>query len=84
VGQAGRQFAQRHLERFAPVEIERAARDGGPRNLEARAWQKYQELAAPLDADAIQREVMAALVAYAEALLRNVPGTTVPPRPTQR
>lgn len=79
VGQAGRQFAQRHQQRFAPAEIERAARDEGTWNVEARSWAKYQQLAAVNDVESMQLEIMAAVAAYAEALLRGA-AATPPPR----
>jgi len=74
VGQAGRQFAQKHVERFSPTEIARAARDEGSWNVEGRCWKKYQQLAAASDVEATQRELMAAVAAYAESLLRGVSG----------
>lgn len=71
VGQAGRQYAQRYQQRFAPTEIERAVRDEGGRNAEARCWSKYKTLAAAYDVEAIRSELMSAVAAYAEALLRG-------------
>lgn len=74
VGQAGRQYAQKHLQRFAPVEIERAARDEGGFNVEARCWKKYQTLSASHDVEGIQAELTAAVAAYAETLVRSSAG----------
>ncbi|MFN7022182.1 MAG: hypothetical protein ACK4WH_12765 [Phycisphaerales bacterium] len=74
VGQAGRQYAQRHQQRFAPVEIERAVRDEGGWNAEARCWEKYRKLAAANDVEAMQSELMSAVAAFAEALLRGTTG----------
>lgn len=71
IGQAGRQFAQRHSERFAPVELERAARDEGARSIEGRAWEKYRQLAAGEDADTVQRDMMAAIAGYVETVMRS-------------
>jgi hypothetical protein len=81
IGQAGRQFAQRHAERFAPSQIEAAARMSSSRGFadlvashETRCWRKYTELAASSDAASVERELLGAVAAFAESLLRGVPG----------
>lgn len=78
VNQAGRSFAGKHVERFAPGEIESSARMSSAGMLvshEVRCWRKYVELAGPVDAQAIERDLMAAIATYAESLMKGVGGT---------
>lgn len=82
IGQAGRQFAQRHAERFAPPQIEAAAKMSSSRGFadlvashETRCWRKYTELAAASDAASVERELLAAVAAFAESLLRGGSGS---------
>lgn len=77
VNQAGRSFAQRHVERFAPSEIEGMARMSSAGLLvghEVKCWRKYVELAGPVDAQAIERDLHAAIANYAESLMKGVGG----------
>ena len=77
VGQTGRVYAQKHVDRFAPGEIERSAKmSAGASGMlvghEVKCWRKYVELAGPLDAQAIERELLGAMSAYAESLLKGL------------
>ena len=81
IGQAGRQFAQRHAERFAPTQIEAAAKMSSSRGFadlvashETRCWRKYTELASASDAASVERELLGAVAAFAESLLRGASG----------
>jgi hypothetical protein len=73
IGDAGRQFAQRHAMRFSPMEIASIAAQEGPRfvSREARAWRKYQQIAGTLDEATMENEIMQAVAAYAEALMAS-------------
>lgn len=74
IGQAGRQFAQKHVEKLAPAEVEGLARMSSGSVMvghEVRCWRKYVELAGPMDAQAIERDLLAAIAAYAETLVRS-------------
>lgn len=73
--QGTRQFAQKHVQKFAPAEIEGAAKMSGGGLLasaDAKAWRKYVELAGPLDADALHKDITATIASYAESLLRSL------------
>lgn len=71
---AGRTFAQKHVERLAPAEIESMV--GLSRGLlvsgDAQCWRKYQELAGSMDAAGIEKELQAALVAYVQTLIKGL------------
>lgn len=82
IGQAGRQFAQRQAERLAPAQIESAAKMASSRGLadlmishEAKCWRKYVELASASDAAAVERELLGAVAAFAESLLKGAGGS---------
>lgn len=75
VSQAGRTFAQKHVEKFSPSEIEAMAKMAGGGLLvsqEVRCWRKYVELAGPVDAIAIEGELLAAIAGYAESLMKGI------------
>lgn len=75
VSQAGRTFAQKHVEKFSPSEIEAIAKMGGGGLLvsqEVRCWRKYVELAGPVDAISIEGELLAAIAGYAESLMKGI------------
>jgi hypothetical protein len=75
VGQAGRQFASRHLGRFSPVEIEAlASLEGGGFlvSKEVKCWRKYVELADALNEASIESEIMETIATYAENLMRGL------------
>lgn len=70
----GRQFAQHHLSRFAPGEIESAAKigKGAMTAIEAACWRKYVELAAPRDSEAIEEEVRGVVAEYTEKFISGL------------
>lgn len=74
--QGGRQFAQKHVQKFAPAEIEALAKLSGGGGLlsspDARNWRKYVELAGPADPDALQRELNTSITACVESLLKGL------------
>jgi hypothetical protein len=77
VNQAGKVYAQKHLEKFAPGEIEQLAKmSSGAGGVlvghEVKCWRKYVELAGPMDAQAIERELIGAMSGYAESLLKGL------------
>lgn len=73
VGQAGRQFAQRHFTRFSVDAIKEAAGPGTIMKPQAvRCWEKYQELAGPMDAVAMESELLQAIAKYAEDLVKGL------------
>ena len=77
VNQAGRVFAQKHVETFAPAQIEQLAKvSGGASGVlvghEVKCWRKYVELAAPHDAQSIERDLLGAMSGYAESLLKGL------------
>lgn len=77
VGQAGRVYAQKHLDKLAPQEVEKLAKlSAGAGGVlvghEVRCWRKYVELAGAQDAQAIERELLGAMSGYAESLLKGL------------
>ena len=75
VNQAGKTFAQKHVDKFAPGEIEHLAKASSGNVLvghEVKCWRKYVELAGPLDAQAIERELLGSMAGYAESLLKGL------------
>ena len=77
VNQAGRVYAQKHVETFAPAQIEQLAKvSGGTSGVlvghEVKCWRKYVELAAPQDAQTIERDLLGAMSGYAESLLKGL------------
>ena len=77
VNQAGRIYAQKHIDKYAPGEIEKLAKiSGGAGGVlvgqEVKCWRKYVELAGPLDAQAIEQELLGAMSGYAESLLKGL------------
>lgn len=78
LGPAGKNFARRYHERYAPDAIREAVRtEGGGSglfaNLEAKCWKKYTELATELNDATIENDVQNAVVKYAEDLIRGAP-----------
>jgi hypothetical protein len=75
VSQVGRQFAQGHVSKFSPTEIAAmAGLEGGGLlvSKEVKCWRKYVELATSMDEVAIEGQIMQALAAYAESLIKGV------------
>lgn len=73
VGQAGSQFARKHLLKFAPEEIEARANPGGGllANREYKSWNLYVEMSRDLGEDAIEHAIKEAIVGYTESLLEK-------------
>ncbi|MGE3109742.1 MAG: hypothetical protein AB7G11_12040 [Phycisphaerales bacterium] len=73
VGKAGGPFAQKLVQRFDPSEIEAAVGKGGfMSNTDAKCWAKYKEFAASMDAVSIENELLAAIVNWAEPLIKGI------------
>ena len=75
IGQAGRQFASRHLSRFAPAEIEAlASLEGGGFlvSKDVKCWKKYKELAESLNEAAIENEITETIANYAEMIIKGI------------
>jgi DNA primase len=75
VGQAGRQFASRHLARFSPSEIEAlASMEGGGFlvSKDVKCWKKYKELADAMTEVAIENEITETIANYAENLMKGL------------
>ena len=65
------------MDKYAPGEIEKLAKiSGGAGGVlvgqEVKCWRKYVELAGPLDAQAIEQELLGAMSGYAESLLKGL------------
>ncbi len=73
VGRAGGQFAQKQLARLSPAEIESAVGKGGfLASPDAKCWQRYKEIAAAMDASAIERELLDSIANFAESLMKGL------------
>lgn len=73
VGQAGRQWAQRHYTRFSVEAIKEAAGPGSLTKSQAvKCWEKYTELAGAMDAVALESELLQAISKYAEDLVKGI------------
>lgn len=73
VAQAGRQFAQRHSARFSVDAIKDAAGPGTMLKPQAvKCWEKYVELAGPLDSAALENELLQSIAKYAEDLVKGI------------
>lgn len=74
VERAGEQFAQRHLERFSPSQIEAMARlvPGAFTAHEAKCWRKYKELAEHHDKAAIEQDIRSVIAEYTERLIEGL------------
>jgi len=71
LGPAGKNFAQRFQQRLTPDAIREVVRtEGGGKN-DAQYWKKYTELAAEITETVIEDDVQAAVVKYAEDLMRG-------------
>lgn len=76
LGPAGRNFARRYQQRYAPDAIREAVRaEGGGGGLfanpEAKCWKKYTDLAAEITDASIESDVQDAVVKYAEDIIRG-------------
>ena len=74
VGQAGRQFAERHHERFAPEHVEEWARQDKKalESLAVACWRRYCALAGERDPATIEHEIQQQIAEAAEQLMRGV------------
>ena len=73
LGPAGKNFARRYQQRYTPDAVRELVRtEGGGKN-DAAYWKKHTELAAEITETVIEDAVQAAVVKYAEDLMR---GTT--------
>lgn len=76
VNQAGRAFAQQHVAKFAPGEIEQMAKLSSGSLLvghEVKCWRKYVELAKDnMDTQTMERELLTAMASYAESLMKGL------------
>jgi hypothetical protein len=71
LGPAGKNFAKRYQQRYTPDAIREAVRaEGGGKN-DAQFWKKHTELAAEITETVIEDDVQAAVVKYAEDLMRG-------------
>jgi hypothetical protein len=71
LGPAGKNFARRYQQRYTPDAIREAVRaEGGGKN-DAQFWKKHTELAAEITETVIEDDVQAAVVKYAEDLMRG-------------
>lgn len=71
LGPAGKNFARRYQQRYTPDAIREVVRaEGGGKN-DAQFWKKHTELAAEVTETVIEDDVQAAVVKYAEDLMRG-------------
>lgn len=75
IGPSGRNYARRHMARYAPEAIRDAVRTEGGSSLfssvEAKCWKKYTDLAGELNEAAIESEIQDAIVKYADELMKG-------------
>ena len=71
LGPAGKNFARRYQQRYTPDAVREVVRaEGGGKN-DAQYWKKHTELAAEITETVIEDDVQAAVVKYAEDLMRG-------------
>jgi hypothetical protein len=71
LGPAGKNFARRFQQRYTPDAVREMVRaEGGDKN-DALYWKKHTELAAEITETVIEDDVQAAVVKYAEDLMRG-------------
>ncbi len=73
LGPAGKNFARRYQQRYTPDAVREVVRAEGGGKSDAQFWKKHTELAAEITETVIEDDVQAAVVKYAEDLMR---GTT--------
>lgn len=71
LGPAGKNFARRWQQRYTPDAIRETLRAEGGGTGDAQLWKKYAELAAEITETVIEDDVQAAVVKYAEDLMRG-------------
>jgi hypothetical protein len=72
IGPVGETYARHHLETFAPEKIRTAVEAGSSgflSNLEQKCWRRYVALASELNGPAIEKQVVDAIVSYAEEVV---------------
>jgi hypothetical protein len=71
LGPAGKNFARRYQQRYTPDAVRELVRaEGGGKN-DVQFWKKHTELAAEITETVIEDDVQAAVVKYAEDLMRG-------------
>jgi hypothetical protein len=85
IGPTGETYARHHLETFAPEKIRAAvevASSGFLGNVEQKCWRRYVTLASELNGPTIEKQIVDAIVSYAEQIvLGRKPGGAEPSRP---
>ena len=72
IGPAGETYARNHLETFAPEKIRATADAGSPgflSNVEQKCWRRYLTLANELNGPAVEKQIVDAIVGYAEQIV---------------
>ena len=72
IGTAGETYARHHLEKFAPEKIRASVESkssGFIGSLEQKCWRRYVELAGELSGQAIETQIIDAIVSYTEELI---------------
>jgi len=70
LGPAGKNFARRYQQRYTPDAVREAVRAEGGKS-DVQFWKKHTELAAEITETVIEDDVQAAVVKYAEDLMRG-------------
>lgn len=70
LGPAGKNFARRYQQRYTPDAVREAVRAEGGKT-DVQFWKKHTELAAEITETVIEDDVQAAVVKYAEDLMRG-------------
>ena len=71
LGPAGKNFARRYQQHYTPDAIREVVRTEGGGKTDAHFWKKYTDLASQLSETVIEDDVQAAVVKYAEDLIRS-------------
>jgi hypothetical protein len=72
IGPAGENYARHHLETFAPEKIRASVETGGfLSSIEQKCWRRYEELAGQLNGPTVEREIIDAIVNYAEEVVSD-------------
>jgi hypothetical protein len=71
LGPAGKNFARRYQQRYTPDAVREVVRAEGGGKSDAQFWKKHTELAAEITETVIEDDVQAAVVKYAEDLMRG-------------
>jgi hypothetical protein len=71
LGPAGKNFARRYQQRYTPDAVREVVRAEGGGKSDGQFWKKHTELAAEITETVIEDDVQAAVVKYAEDLMRG-------------